>query len=282
VCYSPPECFYSELCELFADAQAEFEKLGIIGTDQETLVIGPEVDVWALGVTLFVMLTGTFPFSGDDDEETMVSVLMDQPKYPFYLSVDSVRLLKRLMCKEPAERITMEEVLDHAWTREEALRQNEEAMRAPSPSTVPATTPRGASLLMQCSPRNHFAVTAVESPRGKRLSMRAESPAWSDLSQGSLRSIHNASPALDEDDVFPPLLRRTSSPSVPSMMSFIPLSFDVANSREDGVASVPSSPRGSQAGSAEQRKEKRVYNSRVLSALNKHFRTLAGKMHLGK
>ena len=36
---------------------------------------GPNVDMWAVGVLLYILLSGRLPFSGDDDEELFQAIL---------------------------------------------------------------------------------------------------------------------------------------------------------------------------------------------------------------
>ncbi len=35
----------------------------------------PKIDIWAMGVVVYIMLTGKFPFEGKDFEETRAKIL---------------------------------------------------------------------------------------------------------------------------------------------------------------------------------------------------------------
>lgn len=65
-------------------------------------------DIWALGVLMFVMLTGYFPYKGSTDEELYQKInLADYPKNEVLLKKPA-HLLSRMFIIHPEERITAE------------------------------------------------------------------------------------------------------------------------------------------------------------------------------
>ena len=66
-------------------------------------------DVWAFGVILYEMVTGTRAFEGDDISITLASVLKEDPKWdllPPDLPLSLRRLLRRCFEKDPKRRLT--------------------------------------------------------------------------------------------------------------------------------------------------------------------------------
>lgn len=69
---------------------------------------GPPVDIWALGVVLFVMLTGVFPFKGNTDKELYTKICNSQHPNIDYLSIEAQNLLKLMLNVDAKDRITGE------------------------------------------------------------------------------------------------------------------------------------------------------------------------------
>ncbi|CDW57914.1 serine:threonine protein kinase n2 [Trichuris trichiura] len=63
------------------------------------------VDWWGLGVLIFEMLVGEPPFSGDDEEEIFDSIVNDDVRYPRFLSIEAISIMRRLLRKNPAKRL---------------------------------------------------------------------------------------------------------------------------------------------------------------------------------
>ncbi|CAG2183449.1 unnamed protein product, partial [Oppiella nova] len=63
------------------------------------------VDWWGFGVLIFEMLVGESPFPGDDEEEVFDSIVNDEVRYPRFLSLESIAIMKRLLRKNPERRL---------------------------------------------------------------------------------------------------------------------------------------------------------------------------------
>eukprot|EP00756_Hemistasia_phaeocysticola_P016958 Hpha_TRINITY_DN15507_c0_g1::TRINITY_DN15507_c0_g1_i1::g.104878::m.104878 len=75
-------------------------------------------DVWSLGVCLYVMLTGNFPYSSGPDmneEETQDLLLTSDAVWDLDCSPEALALMRSLLEKDPSLRIDLREVPSHSW-----------------------------------------------------------------------------------------------------------------------------------------------------------------------
>ena len=100
----------------------DFEIRGVNGLYKapEVILSSGEVtseasDVWSLGVTLFVLTTGEFPFKTDSDVVRDDGLNFRQAKYNVTLSDSFKNLIEGMLRYESSSRLTLSQILEHEW-----------------------------------------------------------------------------------------------------------------------------------------------------------------------
>jgi serine/threonine protein kinase len=72
-------------------------------------------DVWSAGVVLYATVCGGLPFFGDNLNTLLQAILEETPPLPSDLSPELQSLIRRVLEKDPRERITLPEIWEHPW-----------------------------------------------------------------------------------------------------------------------------------------------------------------------
>lgn len=72
-------------------------------------------DMWSCGVILFVMIAGKLPFYDKVMHNLFKKIQTGQYNIPDFVSEEASHLIRRLMCVNPLQRATMDEVLQDPW-----------------------------------------------------------------------------------------------------------------------------------------------------------------------
>ncbi len=93
-----------------------------------------KVDIWGAGVTLFFLLSGGFlPFDRENEAALIRDIKEREPQYDYpafnRLSQDALSLLKLTLSKDPRQRPTAEECLQHPWFKQALSDQRESPLR---------------------------------------------------------------------------------------------------------------------------------------------------------
>ncbi|XP_050680592.1 PAS domain-containing serine/threonine-protein kinase [Leptidea sinapis] len=73
---------------------------------------GPELEMWSMGITLYVLTFFVNPFT--DIEDTIQGPL----SFPQLVSEDLEHLLRWILCKEPSQRCTVAQLMAHPWMKQ--------------------------------------------------------------------------------------------------------------------------------------------------------------------
>jgi len=76
---------------------------------------GKEVDLWALGVILYKLLTGEYPFGCEDDPSLQERILQANPLYPASMSEGAKKLLRGCFKVDPRARPSSAAILGCEW-----------------------------------------------------------------------------------------------------------------------------------------------------------------------
>ncbi|CAK9802065.1 SNF-related serine/threonine-protein kinase [Anthophora quadrimaculata] len=75
----------------------------------------PAVDVWSLGVILYMLVCGQAPFQEANDSETLTMIMDCKYSIPPRVSEGCKRLIARMLVREPEGRATLEEIAADPW-----------------------------------------------------------------------------------------------------------------------------------------------------------------------
>ncbi|CDQ59507.1 unnamed protein product [Oncorhynchus mykiss] len=75
----------------------------------------PAVDIWSLGVILFMLVCGQPPFQETNDSETLTMIMDCRYTVPAHISADCKDLISRMLQRDPSSRASLEEIENHPW-----------------------------------------------------------------------------------------------------------------------------------------------------------------------
>ena len=72
-------------------------------------------DIWSMGICLYVMACGDFPFQGEDVKELVINILKNRFEVPDFISPLFKDLIYKILEKNPAKRLTIQQIKEHPW-----------------------------------------------------------------------------------------------------------------------------------------------------------------------
>ena len=108
---------------------------------------GPPADVWALGVLLFVLLCGCYPFKAQSDRELYKKIQYGQYSIPSHISQGARSLISRILKIDSQKRPSITDILKDNWIVSTDLIKVSEVVSAPLPKSCSTGDPLDAEIV---------------------------------------------------------------------------------------------------------------------------------------
>ncbi|CAK9314412.1 unnamed protein product [Citrullus colocynthis] len=76
---------------------------------------GKAADTWAVGVTLYCMILGQYPFLGETLQDTYDKIVNNPLLLPDDMNPQLRDLLEGILCKDPSQRMSLDAIAKHSW-----------------------------------------------------------------------------------------------------------------------------------------------------------------------
>jgi serine/threonine protein kinase len=116
--------------KMFEGKKDESDENGTVGywppeRFHDAVKLSPAVDTWAVGVILYIMLTGFHPFDPncDKSDDEIAKAIKENPYPPLdddyvgHLSESAIDVIKKLMDPDPEKRLSAYALLHHPWVQ---------------------------------------------------------------------------------------------------------------------------------------------------------------------
>jgi calcium/calmodulin-dependent protein kinase I len=84
---------------------------------------GKQVDIWSIGVILYILLCGFPPFYDDNNKKLFAQIINANYSFPepywTNISPQAKDLVQRLLIVDPNRRLTADQILNHPWMFED-------------------------------------------------------------------------------------------------------------------------------------------------------------------
>uniref|UniRef100_A0A672QF08 non-specific serine/threonine protein kinase n=1 Tax=Sinocyclocheilus grahami TaxID=75366 RepID=A0A672QF08_SINGR len=76
---------------------------------------GPQLDIWSMGVVLYVLVCGALPFDGPSLPILRQRVLEGRFRIPYFMTEDCEHLIRRMLVLDPSKRLSIGQIKEHKW-----------------------------------------------------------------------------------------------------------------------------------------------------------------------
>uniref|UniRef100_A0AAY4AHE9 non-specific serine/threonine protein kinase n=1 Tax=Denticeps clupeoides TaxID=299321 RepID=A0AAY4AHE9_9TELE len=76
---------------------------------------GPQLDIWSMGVVLYVLVCGALPFDGPSLPILRQRVLEGRFRIPYFMTEDCEHLIRRMLVLDPSKRLSLSQIKEHRW-----------------------------------------------------------------------------------------------------------------------------------------------------------------------